>query len=176
MLRGDVTGENVTMSLRFPRLRLNRENLFVSVAVGLGVTLVIIGFRTADTGDEGRDIPAAIESMTPGPGDQVLRQSQVFVDFIDGYVAELEIDGISLETTRLDELTAGGATPRPGAQVEVPPTAIYDPGRFTISFLPQTGAAIESFAQGPHSAVVRYWKATDGPTKARSFAWEFTVD
>ena len=164
------------MALRLPRLRLDREKLFVSVAVGLGAVLVVAGFRTADTGDEGRDIPAAIESMTPGPGDQVLRQSQIFVDFIDGYVAELEIDGILLETTRLDELSAGGAVPRPGAQVEVPPTAIYDPGRFTISFLPQPGAAIESFSQGPHSAVVRYWKAVDGPTKARTFAWDFTVD
>lgn len=164
------------MAMRFPRLRLDREKLFVSVAVGIGVVLMVAGFRTADTGDEGRNIPAAIESMTPGPGDQVLRQSQIFVDFLDGYVAELEIDGILLETTRLDELSAGGAVPSPGAQVEVPPTAIYDPGRFTISFLPQAGAAIESFAQGPHSAVVRYWKAIDGPTKARTFAWDFTVD
>jgi hypothetical protein len=78
-----VTGENGDMASPLSRLRLDREKLFVSVAVGLGVLLMVVGFRTADTGDEGRNIPAAIESMTPGPGDQVLRQSQIFVDFVD---------------------------------------------------------------------------------------------
>lgn len=165
------------MTPRSPRpRRFDRQTLAVSVAVGVGLSLVVLGFSSATTGNEGRGIPLQIESMTPGPGDQVLRQSQIFVDFVEGYVAELVIDGIALETTRLDELSANGSVPKPGAQVEVPATAIYDPGRFTISFLPQEGAAIESFTQGTHEAIVRFWKAVDGPTKARTFTWEFSVD
>jgi hypothetical protein len=106
----------------------------------------------------------------------VLQQSQIFVDFIDGYNASLTVDGIALDTTRLDELSDNGSTPKPGAQVEIPPTAIYDPGNFTISFLPQDGAPIQTLTQGTHTATVLYWKVSEGPAKSRSFTWEFDAD
>jgi len=38
------------------------------------------------------------------------------------------------------------------------------------------GGVIESFAQGKHTATVRYWKIADGPTKARQFTWEFETN
>ena len=88
----------------------------------------------------------------------------------------LPVDGIDIPTTRLDELTGDGAMPKPGAQVEIPSTAIYDPGNYTISFLPQEGAPITTLTQGIHTAVVRYWKVEDGKNKARSFSWEFQAD
>lgn len=138
--------------------------------------MIVIGFNSAETGRDAQKLPAAIEQMNPGPGDQVLTQSQVFVDFVEGYEATLTIDGVELETTRLDELTAGGASPRPGAQVEVPPTAIYDPGNFTISYQPQDGGAIESFVQGLHTATVTYWKTIEGRDKAKSFTWTFETN
>lgn len=156
--------------------RINKENLVISVVIAAGLTLIAVGLSVGTTGREAQRLPDEIELISPGPGDTVLVQSQVFVDFIPGYAATLIIDGIELETTRLDELSAGGATPRPGAQVEIPPTAIYDPGNFTISYLPQDGGAIESFTQGQHRATVRYWKIEDGPSKARSFSWEFTTN
>ena len=156
--------------------RINKENLFVSAVIAAGLTLIAVGLAVGTTGREAQRLPDVIEQISPGPGDTVLVQSQVFVDFVPGYAATLIIDGIELETTRLDELSAGGATPRPGAQVEIPPTAIYDPGNFTISYLPQEGGAIESFTQGPHRATVRYWKIEDGPSKARSFSWEFETN
>ncbi len=158
------------------RRRINKENLIVSVVVAAGLTLIGLGLSVGTTGREAQRLPDAIEQISPGPGDTVLVQSQVFVDFIPGYEATLIIDGIELETTRLDELSGGGQALRPGAQVEIPPTAIYDPGNFTISYLPQRGGAIESFGQGMHTATVRYWKIEDGPTKARSFSWEFETN
>lgn len=164
-------GENGTV-----KRRLDKEKLFLSVGVGIGLALIVTGFRSASTGREAQRIPDVIESLSPGPGDQVLLQSQVFVDFVEGYEAELVIDGVVLETTRLDQLSSSGAQPRPGAQVEIPPTAIYDPGNFTISYLPQSGGVIETFAQGKHTATVRFWKIVDGPTKARQFTWEFETN
>ena len=59
---------------------------------------------------------------------------------------------------------------------DLPPTAIYDPGNFTISFLPQDGAAIEEFKQGDHRATVVYWKVTDDKSKSKSFTWEFAAN
>ena len=156
--------------------RLDKEKLFLSAGIGVGLALIVMGFNSASTGREAQRIPDVIESLSPGPGDQVLVQSQVFVDFAEGYEARLIIDGIELETTRIDQLSSSGAQPKPGAQVEIPPTAIYDPGNFTISYLPQSGGAIETFAQGKHTATVRYWKIADGPSKARQFTWEFETN
>jgi len=156
--------------------RLDKEKLLLSVGIGLGLAFIVLGFRSASTGRDAQRLPDVIESISPGPGDQVLLQSQVFVDFAEGYEATLIIDGIELETTRLDQLSSSGAQPKPGAQVEIPPTALYDPGNYTISYLPQKGGVIESFSQGKHTAAVRYWKIVDGPTKARQFTWEFETN
>ena len=156
--------------------RIDKQTLIVSAGVGLGLFLIIAGLQSGTTGRDAQRLPAVIERMSPGPGDQVLHQSQILVDFIDGYEAELTVDGIDIPTTRLDELTGDGAMPEPGAQVEIPSTAIYDPGNYTISFLPQEGAPITTLTQGIHTAVVRYWKVEDGKNKARSFTWEFQAD
>ncbi|NCX04706.1 MAG: hypothetical protein EBW68_02875, partial [Actinobacteria bacterium] len=101
---------------------INKETLIASAGVAIGLFVVIMGFNSGATGRDAQRLPDVIERMTPGPGDQVLQQSQIFVDFIEGYNASLTIDGIALDTTRLDELTDNGATPKPGAQVEIPPT------------------------------------------------------
>jgi hypothetical protein len=151
--------------------------LFVSAGVALGLVLIGMGFQSATTGREAQNIPAVIEEMSPGPGDQVVQQAQISVDLVEGYEASLEIDGIALKTTRLDELSAeGNDALEPGAQVEIPPTAIFDPGNYIISFTPQEGAPIEVFSQGTHTATVTYWKIIDGKAKARSFTWEFEAN
>lgn len=156
--------------------RIDKQTLIVSAGVALGLTLIVMGLSAGSTGRDAQRLPEVIERMSPGPGDQVLQQSQIFVDFIEGYEASLTVDGIELETTRLDELSTDGAQPRPGAQVEIPPTAIYDPGNYTISFLPQEGAPITTLTQGTHTATVKFWKVIEGPAKARSFSWEFDAN
>lgn len=151
--------------------------LLVSAGIAVGLILIGMGLQSATTGRDAQNIPAAIEEMSPGPGDQVVQQAQISVDLVEGYEASLEIDGIALETTRLDELSAeGNNSLEPGAQVEIPPTAIYDPGNYIISFTPQEGAPIEVFGQGVHTATVTYWKIIDGKAKARSFTWEFEAN
>ena len=158
------------------RKRLDRSRLLVSVGISIGIVLIAFGFASGITGDEARKFPAAIERMSPADGDRVLRQSQVIIDFVVGYEATLSIDGIELPVTRLDELTTGGAQPAPGAQVELPATAVFDPGNNVLSFQPQVGALIESFSQGEHVATVRYWKILEGPAKSRTYQWRFVTD
>lgn len=156
---------------------IDKQMLLVSAGVAVGLILIVMGLQSATTGRDAQNIPAAIEEMSPGPGDQVVQQAQISVDFTEGYEASLIIDGITLETTRLDELSAeGNAKLEPGAQVEIPPTAIFDPGNYIISFTPQEGAPIDVFSQGKHTAQVIYWKMVDGREKARSFTWEFEAN
>ncbi|MFA5774387.1 MAG: hypothetical protein WC864_03305 [Ilumatobacteraceae bacterium] len=156
--------------------KIDKQALIVSIGIAVGLALIALGMRTGLTGRDASNLPDAIESISPANGDEVLRQAQVIVDFAEGYNAVLTIDGIELPTTRLDELTANGATPQPGAQVELPPTAIFDPGNYIISYQPQEGAPIEEFAQGDHIAGVRYWKIQDGEESARIYNWKFSTD
>jgi hypothetical protein len=156
------------------RTRLGR--LAFSIAIALGLTLVGLGVRASRTGRDATNLPDAIDRMSPADGDRVLRQSQIVVDFAAGFEAELIIDDVLLPTTRLDELTSGGAAAAPGAQVELPPTAVWDPGNATISFQPQVGAVFEEFSQGEHVGVVRYWRIADGRPRVRSYTWRFTTD
>lgn len=155
---------------------IDKQLLMVSAGVAVGIVLIIGGLNSASTGRDALKLPPAIEAMSVSPGDQVLQQSQISVDFVDGYEASLTIDGIALQTTRLDELAGNGALPKPGEQVDIPPTAIFDPGNNIISYTPQQGAPIEAFTQGTHTAIVKYWKIVDGEAKARTYKWQFSAD
>lgn len=157
------------------KLRGDRSTLMLSCAFGLGISLIVLGLQSAQTGRDAERLPDAVARIDPGPGDNVLRQSQIIVKFADAYDAVLVLDDAELPVTRLDQLTAAGGPLPDGAQVELPPTAIYDPGNFTISFLPQDGALIEELAQGEHRATVIYWRIDQSRDKARSFTWTFTV-
>ncbi len=159
-----------------PHKKIDRQMLIVSIGVAVGLASIGFGLRSGLTGRDASGLPSAIESISPGNGDKNLRQSQIIVDFIDGYNAVLTIDGIELPTVRLDELTSNGVAPKPGAQVELPPTAVFDPGNYIISYQPQAGAPINEFKQGEHTASVRYWLFTEGETGARIYNWKFTTD
>lgn len=164
------------MKVKKRRRTFSSQRLITSVGVAVGLVMIIFGFRASQTGRDESGLPDAIERMSPANGDRVLRQSQIIVDFIEGYESILFIDGIELPTTRLDELTSAGQQATPGAQVELPATAVFDPGNFIISFQPQIGAVIESFSQGEHEGKVRYWRIEDGREKSRTYIWKFDTD
>ena len=158
------------------RKKLNKSALFASFGVSVGLILIVVGLNAATTGRDALNLPDAIENMSPANNEKVLRQSEIRIDFIDGYEGVLVVDGVEIPTTRLDELQTDGKQPKPGEQVDLPPTAIYDPGNFTLSFLPQDGAPVEKLAQGKHTARVFFWKNTDTRNEAQAYTWEFSVD
>jgi hypothetical protein len=157
--------------------RLDRGLLIASLAIACGVVLVVFGVTTALTGSDGIDRPDAIESVQPVENAvQVLQQERVVVDLQPGYEARLVIDGIELPTTVIGQSDVDPAQqPEPGQQVDLPTTAVFDPGNNVVSFQPIEGALIESFDQGAHEVQVIYWKIEDGPEQALSYRWEFEV-
>jgi hypothetical protein len=160
-----------------PKRRLDRGLLIASLAIAFGVILVIFAITTARTGNDGIDRPDAIESVQPVENAvQVLQQERVVVDLQPGYEARLVIDGIELPTTVIGESDVDPfEQPTPGEQIDLPTTAVFDPGNNVISFQPVEGALIESFTEGLHEAQVIFWKIEDGPEQALSYRWEFTV-
>ena len=162
---------------RRPKRRLDRGLLIASLVIAGGLILVVFGVTTALTGDDGIDRPEAIESVQPVENAvQVLQQERVVVDLQPGYEARLVIDGIELPTTVIGQSNVDPAQqPEPGQQIDLPTTAVFDPGNAVISFQPVEGALIESFTEGTHEARVIFWKTIDGPEQALSYRWEFNV-
>ena len=79
-------------SARMEDMRLDPKLLLASMGISAGLVLFIAGFNVGLTGREATNLPDAIEAISPGEGERVLRQSQVIVDFIEGYEATLFID------------------------------------------------------------------------------------
>lgn len=167
-----LPADNVEQTSAAPRRRRpDRGLLTASFVIAAGLTLIVWGFFTAITGDEGIERPLAIESVSPVENAvQVLQQERVAVDLEFGYEAVLILDGIELETTNIGELEA-----QPGEQIALPPTAIFDPGNAVISFIPNDNAAITELTQGRHTARVVYWRLDEGRENAKSYNWSFVV-
>ncbi len=160
-----------------PKRRFDRGLLIASLVIACGLVLVIFGLTTALTGNDGIDRPEEIESVQPVENAvQVLQQERVVVDLQPGYEARLVIDGIELPTTVIGQSDVDPFDQAlPGQQVDLPTTAVFDPGNAVISFQPVEGAAIESFTEGLHEARVIFWRIEDGPEQALSYRWEFNV-
>jgi hypothetical protein len=160
-----------------PKRRLDRGLLLASLAIAVGLVLVVFALTTALTGDDGIERPEAIESVQPVENAvQVLQQERVVVDLLPGYEARLVIDGIELPTTAIGQSDVDPfERTAPGQQIDLPTTAVFDPGNAVISFQPVEGALIESFSQGIHEVRVIYWRIEEGPEQALSYRWEFNV-
>ena len=171
---GDTTGDGPSGT---PRRRVDRGLLVASFVIACGIVLIVYGFVVAVTGDEGIDRPDAIESIQPVENAlQVLQQERIVVDLRAGYEARLILDGVELPTTVIGQSDVDPTeAAEPGQQIDLPPTAVFDPGNAVISFQPVEGAPIESLEQGTHEATVVFWRTIDGPEQARSYSWSFEV-
>ncbi|CAB4545980.1 unannotated protein [freshwater metagenome] len=146
----------------------------ISLGLSIGVLLIVLGVSSATTGRDALGYPDAIVDISPAPNDrQVLSQTEVNVDLLDGYEAVLILDDIEIPTERLDSLAS--QIVKPGEQIVLPATAIYDQGNSRIRFEPTEGAVIESYTVGVHQVEILYWRIEDGRNSARSYTWTFEV-
>lgn len=154
-----------------PPRRYDRGLLIASFVIASGLLLIIWGFFTAVTGDDGVDRPPEIESVSPVENAvQVLQQERISVDLEFGYQAVLVIDGVEPDTTNIGELET-----EPGQLVTLPPTAIFDPGNAIVSFQPSEDAVITEFTQGRHEVQVIYWRIDESRANAMTYRWSFVV-
>jgi hypothetical protein len=162
-----------------PRKRraLDRGLLIASLVIASGIMLIVFGVFSAQTGDDGIDRPEAIESVQPVENAiQVLQQDQIIVDLQAGYEGRLVVDGVELPTTIIGQSDVDpSAQVEPGQQIDLPTTAVFDPGNAVLSFQPVDGALIETFTQGEHEVTVFFWRIDEGPDQARAYTWTFNV-
>jgi hypothetical protein len=160
-----------------PKRKFDRGLFVASLVIAGGLVLIIFGFTSAITGNDGIDRPEAIESVQPVENAvQVLQQDQIVVDLLPGHEARLVIDGVELPTTVIGQSDVDpDVQAQPGQQIDLPTTAVFDPGNAVISFQPVEGALIETLTEGTHEATVYFWKIEEGPDQASSYSWTFEV-
>ncbi len=161
----------VAVPLRFRRPQLSL--VVASAIIAVCIVGMFLALDMAVTGEEGYKLPSAVQSVDPvRNATQVPAQTEVFVDLLAGYTGVLVIDGLELETVDLDALRGQA---KPGQQIELPPTTVYEPGNATLTFNPSEGSSIPKFTPGDHVVQVIYWKIIDGRGYAQTFEWSFEV-
>jgi hypothetical protein len=146
----------------------------VSMAIAVGLVLVVLGVNSAVTGKDAQKLPDQIESILPvRSAIQVQSQEPVVVDLAEGFTGELRLNGVAIETVSLANATAGSFDP--GKQVTLPKATIFEPGNDTLTFSPTEGAPVEAYNSGVNTVTLTYWKIIDGPKAARTFTWQFDV-
>lgn len=80
-----TTPDNEPILKKSKSWSFDAQRLFTSVAIAIGILFIIFGVRASRTGRDESGLPTAIERMSPANGDRVLRQSQIIVDFVEGY-------------------------------------------------------------------------------------------
>ena len=147
--------------------------LLASLAIAMCLVAIGIGVAGSVTGRSAYKLPDQVEQIDPLPAAvRVPAQTSVFVDLQSGYEGVLVIDGLELETVNIESLQDKN---KPGQQIKLPPTTIYEPGNSTLTFDPSDDAQISSFSQGEHQVKVIFWKVLEGRSSARSYSWTFNV-
>jgi hypothetical protein len=155
--------------------RIDKVTLALSLVIAVGLVLIGRGLAVSLTGEARAKLPDTIETVEPYPeAVQVLSQSRVFVDLETGYTGVLVIDGVELPTINIEDVDEQFSA-EPGQQIDLPATTIFEPGNYTLTFVPSDDALVKKFDTGLHRAEVIYWKIEEGRQRPLSYTWTFTV-
>jgi hypothetical protein len=121
--------------------------LTAALVVVIGAAIVF-----APSGEE-TSLPEPLEEVFPRPGDSVVRQTAVEVDFPVGYSIELYVDG-----QRIPEDEVGFLQPT---------------GEYT--WMPAPGTSMEEWSGGEHTVRVVWDRTEGGRPDPGEFEWTFRV-
>jgi len=148
--------------------------LLVSLVIAVCLFAMVYAAASAVTGRDALGLPDTIEKIDPVPAAvRVPSQTSVFVDLLPGYEGVLIVDGLELPTVNIEDLQ--DVANKPGQQITLPPTTIYEPGNATLTFEPSDDALITGFGTGRHEATVVFWKIDESRAQSSSFRWDFYV-
>lgn len=118
----------------------------------LGVLVGILAVLARDN----TTLPAideVVEELIPNRGDEVLSQTDVGIDLIDGYTAELTVNGVEIPESQLRRLE----------------------GLNRVTFRPDEGMVITKLLPDQNCATALYWPLAQGRAAAQSYTWCFTA-
>ncbi len=136
--------------------------------VGIFVTAFLVS-NTSDNSVASVTGNPAVEALTPPPGSEVLRQSQVGIDLAAGYEAELTINDVPIP---LDEINILRSTENPDESAEV--AGVFDTTISRFLYQPLEGRSVPELKADENCAVAQFWPIAD-PDNIDTVRWCFTV-
>ena len=106
-------------------------------------------------GDDGGGSPEAlvVEQLIPASGSEVIGQTEVGIDLIPNWDAELTINGVAIPRDQLDRNLELGV----------------------ITFDPAPGKALERLQGGQNCVTATYWQLATGPEQSFDRTWCFSA-
>ncbi len=160
---------------------INRARLLTSLALALGVVIIVFSAAKAKTGGDQQNLPEGIEAVRPERDDQVQRQTEILVNLAPGYDGILRLNGAEIPADQVsyDEGQNELVFPcRP--TLDTPPAAGGDSGADTARppqprcIRDDPNAELVTIPRGNVVAVVEFWKISTGRQGgSRVYTWNF---
>lgn len=138
------------------------------LAIGAAVAFFMFATRRTVVGVDGPASDPAVVSQTPGPGDRVLRQTEVGAELKQGYDGRIIINGQEVPEDQME----GALDPNSKAARSF---GVRPNNRNKVFFQPGTGKIFDKFSGREVTITVRFWREADGPAKARTITWQFSI-
>ena len=125
----------------------------VYVGLGLALTAVVgLGIAFGSPDRPGAGTPPQVESVSPEPGQTVVRQTRIEVDLVSGYAIDLFVDGLLIPAEAL----------------------FFVEGTGVYSWQPGTDEVITELSPGLHEVLIR-WRTLSGLPDVGEYSWTFRV-
>jgi len=132
-----------------PSIRTRR--LIVIGGLAVAAALLAIAIIVYIGNPRTTDLPVAIQAVSPEPGTNVLLQNAVVVDLAVGYTAEIDINGVPIPATEINEAAALNQ----------------------LRFQPGEGKALSRLFADQNCVRATYWLIAQGPESSQTFTWCF---
>lgn len=142
------SGIILAVVLEHPLLRKFGVPFLALLGVLVAILMVVVRDNTTPPA-----VDQVVEELIPGRGDEVLSQTDVGIDLIEGYTAELTLNGIELPESQLRR----------------------SEGLNRVTFRPDEGQVINKLRPDQNCATALYWPLAQGRAAAQSFTWCFTA-
>lgn len=150
--------------------RLDVRRLGLAALIGGGLVAVVVGFASGQDTHQVQGLPDGIEQVTPSPGAQIERQTEVIADLSPGFTGVLQIDRVE---PPLDQLTVDDAQNLVIFPCRLAPGTTGGAGGPAVA--PTKCVRPDNpFPPGTHQVTVVYWKQSEGrDAGARYYSWTF---
>ena len=129
-----------------------RVAIVLAALVVVGNLAVIVLDKSDTTVQTARNLPNAIQSLSPEPGSLARLQDTVTADLRDNLTGVLVVDGHEIPEDQTDRVASLAE----------------------VSFRPGPGKDLNKFDAGTHTVTVLYWPQNkDRPANPASYTWQF---
>lgn len=159
--------------------RINWYRVGISAGLAVGGAMIIGAFAIGKTGGDAQNLPLALEAISPGPGAQVERQTEIVADLAPGFDGLLVINGIEIPADQYTFDSGLNQVIFPCRPSDIPAAALGAEANNASEARPACSRGLEGAEEfevptGNVSVAVEYWPITRGRGEAsKVYFWTF---